>query len=352
MPDILEIGFEREMQDIIKLLPKGPDLARLALKADPVEVNVKAPELAPTVSTLEQGYVTCPSEARFLLLYTFLRKNLHKKVIVFFSSCNSCKFHAELLNYIDVPCMDLHGRQKQQHRTTTFFDFCHKKEGILLSTDVAARGLDIPEVDWIVQYDPPDDPTDYIHRVGRTARGVHGKGRALLFLLPQELGFLHYLMEAKIPLHEYDFSRNKVANVQAQLENLIAKHYYLNRSSREAYRAYLQAYASHSMKHIFDVYKLDLLAVAKSFGFLTPPRVELNLKAAGKKIQKRGGGGGFGDPDAVPQKQPLTEVLRRVMEGKKPGKGGKKSSVKSGHQFSATNPYGVRPQSDKRQFSR
>ena len=50
---------------------------------------------------------------------------------------------------------------------------------------MAARGLDIPAVDWIVQYDPPDDPREYIHRVGRTARGENGRGRALLFLLPE-----------------------------------------------------------------------------------------------------------------------------------------------------------------------
>ena len=50
------------------------------------------------------------------------------------------------------------GKQKQQKRTTTFFQFCQAKSGILLCTDVAARGLDIPEVDWIVQFDPPDDP--------------------------------------------------------------------------------------------------------------------------------------------------------------------------------------------------
>lgn len=52
----------------------------------------------------------------------------------------------------------LQGKQKQTKRTTTFFQFCKAEDGILLCTDVAARGLDIPAVDWIVQYDPPDDP--------------------------------------------------------------------------------------------------------------------------------------------------------------------------------------------------
>ena len=115
------------------------------------------------------------------------------QVMVFFSSCNSVKYHAELLNYIDIPVTDIHGKQKQQRRTTAYFDFCQAEKGILLCTDVAARGLDIPAVDWIIQYDPPDDPKEYIHRVGRTARGKSGKGRALLLLLPEELGFLSYL---------------------------------------------------------------------------------------------------------------------------------------------------------------
>lgn len=115
------------------------------------------------------------------------------QVMVFFSSCNSVKYHAELLNYIDIPVTDIHGKQKQQRRTTAYFEFCQAEKGILLCTDVAARGLDIPAVDWIVQYDPPDDPKEYIHRVGRTARGKSGKGRALLLLLPEELGFLAYL---------------------------------------------------------------------------------------------------------------------------------------------------------------
>ena len=66
------------------------------------------------------------------------------QVMVFFSSCNSVKYHGELLNYIDIPVKDIHGKQKQQRRTSTFFEFCEADKGILLCTDVAARGLDIP----------------------------------------------------------------------------------------------------------------------------------------------------------------------------------------------------------------
>jgi ATP-dependent RNA helicase DDX18/HAS1 len=217
---------------------KVTDLARMSLRPGPLYINVDSHRETSTVDNLEQGYVVCDSDKRFLLLFTFLRKNLKKKVIVFFSSCKSVQYHGELLNYVDVPVLDLHvrplssplhtphsllylsqGKQKQQKRTNTFFEFCNAPTGILLCTDVAARGLDIPKVDWIIQFDPPDDPRDYIHRVGRTARA--GKaGRSLLFLLPSELGFLRFLKVAKVPLNEYSFPDDKIANIQGQVRPL------------------------------------------------------------------------------------------------------------------------------------
>jgi len=293
---ILEVGFEEEMKKIISIIPKEnrqsmlfsatqttkvTDLARISLRPNPLLIDVESPKEASTVTTLSQGYVVCPSDRRFLLLFTFLKKNLKKKVIVFFSSCNSVKYHGELLNYIDIPVLDLHGKQKQQKRTNTFFEFCNAGSGILLCTDVAARGLDIPSVHWIVQFDPPDDPRDYIHRVGRTARAGNS-GKSLLFLLPSELGFLRYLKEARVPLNEFGFPDNKVANVQSQLEKLLQKNYYLHESAREGFRSYLQSYASYSFKGIFDVNKLDLMKVGKAFGFSVPPRVNINIGRDGE----------------------------------------------------------------------
>ncbi|CAN1856578.1 ATP-dependent RNA helicase has1 [Linum perenne] len=205
---ILEANFEEEMKQIIKILPKQTrqtalfsatqtksveDLAQMSFQTPPMYIDVDYGRNKVTNEGLEQGYTVVPSDKRFLLLYSFLKRNLSKKVMVFFSSCNSVKFHSELLGYIQLPCFDIHGKHKQQKRTSTFFDFCKAEKGILLCTDVAARGLDIPAVDWIVQFDPPDDPKEYIHRVGRTARGEGAKGNALLFLIPEELLFLQYL---------------------------------------------------------------------------------------------------------------------------------------------------------------
>lgn len=302
---ILEIGFEDEMRQIVRILPKEDrqtmlfsatqttkveDLARISLRPGPLYINVDHEKEHSTVEGLEQGYVVCDSDKRFLLLFSFLKRNLKKKIIVFFSSCACVKYNAELLNYIDLPVLDLHGKQKQQKRTNTFFEFCNAKQGTLICTDVAARGLDIPDVDWIIQFDPPDDPRDYIHRVGRTARGSNGKGRSLLFLQPSEVGFLVHLKNARVPIVEFEFPAKKIVNVQSQLEKLIAQNYYLNKSAKDGYKSYLQAYASHSLRSIFDVNKLDLVKVARSFGFGVPPRVDLTLGASmarDRKIQKR-----------------------------------------------------------------
>merc|ERR1712038_723789 len=114
-------------------------------------------------------------------------------------------------------------------------------------------------------------------------RGATGKGRALLFLTPEETGFLRYLKAAKVSLNEYEFPMNKKANVQTQLQKLIEKNYYLNRAARDAYRSYLLAYASHSHREIYNVHNLDLQAVGLAFGFTTPPRVDLAFSARGDK---------------------------------------------------------------------
>ncbi|TYI18081.1 hypothetical protein ES332_A07G066400v1 [Gossypium tomentosum] len=299
---ILEANFEEEMKQIIKYLPKQnrqtalfsatqtkkvEDLARLSFQTTPIYIDVDDGRKKVTNEGLQQGYCVVHSSKRFILLYSFLKRNMSKKVMVFFSSCNSVKFHAELLRYIHVDCLDIHGKQKQQKRTATFFDFCKAEKGILLCTDVAARGLDIPAVDWILQYDPPDEPKEYIHRVGRTARGEGAKGNALLFLIPEELQFLRYLKTAKVPVKEYEFDEKKLANVQSHLEKLVANNYYLNKSAKDAYRSYILAYNSHSMKDIFNVHRLDLQAVAVSFCFSCPPKVNLNIDSNASKSRKK-----------------------------------------------------------------
>ena len=86
----------------------------------------------------------------------------------------------------------LHGSMTQSERMSVFRSFRDASSGVLLCTDVAARGLDLPQVDWIVQYNPPTTRADYVHRVGRTAR-IGAKGSSLLMLLPSEAEFVREL---------------------------------------------------------------------------------------------------------------------------------------------------------------
>uniref|UniRef100_A0A7N0UU95 ATP-dependent RNA helicase n=1 Tax=Kalanchoe fedtschenkoi TaxID=63787 RepID=A0A7N0UU95_KALFE len=296
---ILEQNFEEAMKQILAILPKERqtalfsatqtdkvrDLAALSLK-DATYISVDSGRKSVTNAGLEQGYCVVPCEKRFLVLYTFLKRSKLKKVMVFFSSKASVKYHAELLRYINIECSYMYGDLDQDKRTKTFFDFCGVENGIMLCTDVFGRGLDIPGVEWVVQYDPPDNPTEYIHRVGRTARGEGSTGNALLFLIEEEVKFLDYLKEAKVPLKQYDFVQSKLVNVQSALELLVASNPVLSESAKEAYKSYILAYSAHSAKDIFNVHQLDLRAVAASFGFSSPPKVPLDIHSNASKFKK------------------------------------------------------------------
>lgn len=141
---ILEIGFEEDLKQIVNLLPKRRQtmlfsatqtdkidaLTKLALKKEPIYVGVDDNKETATVTGLEQGYIVCPSEKRLLVLFTFLKKNRKKKVMVFFSSCMSVKYHHELFNYIDLPVTSIHVSDffhylsdRFEFKTTMIYDF-------------------------------------------------------------------------------------------------------------------------------------------------------------------------------------------------------------------------------------
>ncbi|XP_044759566.1 ATP-dependent RNA helicase HAS1-like [Coccinella septempunctata] len=284
MDKILNIGFMKEMNEIISLLPKARQTMLFsATRTQQTEALTNlAVEKAIYVSTkvvgvadnITQGFMVCPSETRLLTLFTFLKMNKKKKIMVFFSSCSSVVFHHALFNFIDLEVMCIHGQLKQNKRTTIFFQFCRAETGILLCTDIASRGLDFPSVDWIIQYDPPNDPKDYVHRVGRTARGEESGGNALLMLREEELSFYHVLKRAlkDVPVWEIKLPYN-LHDIQKKVETLVARNHKLNLMAKEAFRGYIKAYESHGLKSIFDPSKLDHNLVAKSFGLRYPPNI-------------------------------------------------------------------------------
>lgn len=99
--------------------------------------------------------------------------------------------------------MALYGTLHQLRRMHIYETFCKKQSAVLFATDLAARGLDFPEVHWVVQADCPEDVATYIHRVGRTAR-YHRGGESLLMLLPREEKMVEKLKEKKVPVEKIE----------------------------------------------------------------------------------------------------------------------------------------------------
>ncbi|KAK1334030.1 hypothetical protein QTO34_005029 [Cnephaeus nilssonii] len=172
---------------------------------------------------LEQYVVVVPSKLRLVCLAAFILQKCKfetdQKLIVFFSSCELVEFHYHLffqtlLGSAGAPAsgqlpsggprltfLRLHGNMDQEERTAVFREFAQAGPGVLFCTDVAARGLDLPQVTWIVQYNAPSSAAEYIHRIGRTARiGCHGS--SLLFLAPSEAEYVSSLASHKINTSE------------------------------------------------------------------------------------------------------------------------------------------------------
>lgn len=191
----------------------------------------------------------------------------------------------------------LHGNVPQKVRQTVYKDFCNARSGILLCTDVAARGLDLPSVDWILQYDPPCETTDYVHRIGRTARkGLVGS--ALLFLLPSEASYItllgsHGLVPEALSLQSLFMDASKhikgaasfknseemgAVILQRRAETVVYNNKWLLSAGRQAFRSFVRAYATHSIdtKGIFKVQSLHLGHVAKTFGLRESPKALRN----------------------------------------------------------------------------
>lgn len=159
--------------------------------------------------------------------------------MVFFSSCSEVQFYSYLLNYVGIEVKNIHGDLKQSKRESIFRDFFDSESGILLCTDIAQRGLDFPFVDWIIQYDIPLSPDEYLHRVGRTARGPNGYGKSLLIMLENEIDILERLKERNIKMKEYDFDESKLNNIQEKFDLLVSSNPALQTLAVDAYKSYI-----------------------------------------------------------------------------------------------------------------
>ena len=298
---IMDMGFSQAIDALIEHLPqerqtlmfsatqtkKVSDLARLSLK-EPEFVSVHETADSATPSTLQQNYVVTPLPEKLDTLWSFIRANVKKKILVFLSSGKQVRFVYEAFRHLQpgIPLLHLHGRQKQTARLDITTKYANSKSACLFSTDVAARGLDFPAVDWVVQVDCPEDADTYIHRVGRTARFEHD-GRAVILIDPsEEQGMLSALEKKKVVLEKINVRQKKMQQtVRNQLQNMCFKDPELKYLGQKAFVSYVRSVHIQKDKETFSVKKLDLEGYAASLGLPGAPRVRF-VKGEDAKARK------------------------------------------------------------------
>jgi ATP-dependent RNA helicase DDX10/DBP4 len=298
---ILDMGFKPTIDALVEHLPsdrqtllfsatqtkKVSDLARLSLK-EPEFVSVHEGAESATPASLQQNYIVSPLPEKLDTLWSFIRANVKKKILVFFSSGKQVRFVYESFRHLQpgISLLHLHGRQKQTARLDITTKFSNSKYACLFSTDVAARGLDFPSVDWVVQVDAPEDADTYIHRVGRTARFEHD-GHAVMFLDPsEEEGMLSALDKKKVKLEKINVRQKKMQNtVRNQLQNMCFKDPELKYLGQKAFVSYVRSIHIQRDKETFNLKKLDLEQFAASLGLPGAPRVKF-VKGEDAKARK------------------------------------------------------------------
>ncbi|KAI8956860.1 DEAD-domain-containing protein [Daldinia sp. FL1419] len=297
---IMDMGFQSAVDALVEHLPKSrqtmlfsatqskkvSDLARLSLK-DPEYVAVHEAAAAATPATLTQHYLVTPVAEKMETLYGFIKANLKSKMIVFLSSGKQVRFVYESFRHLQpgIPLLHLHGRQKQVARLEITSRFAAAKYSCLFATDVVARGVDFPAVDWVVQMDCPEDTDTYIHRVGRTAR-YERNGRAVLFLDPsEENGMLKRLEQRKVPIEKVNVREKKKQNIKNQIQDMCFKNPDLKYLGQKAFISYTRSVHLQKDKEIFDLKKLDLDAYAASLGLPGAPQIRFQKGEDVKKLK-------------------------------------------------------------------
>uniref|UniRef100_A0A3B3ZZ80 ATP-dependent RNA helicase n=1 Tax=Periophthalmus magnuspinnatus TaxID=409849 RepID=A0A3B3ZZ80_9GOBI len=294
---ILDMGFADTLNAIVENLPKTrqtllfsatqtksvKDLARLSLK-DPEYVWVHEKAKFSTPATLEQSYVVCELHQKVNMLFSFIRSHLKKKIIVFFACCKEVQYFFRAFCRLrpGIPVLALHGKQQQMKRVEVYNDFVKKQHAVLFATDIAARGLDFPAVNWVLQFNCPEDADTYIHRVGRTARYKDG-GEALLLLLPsEEKSMVQLLQDKKVPINKIQVNPEKLQSVEQKLESFLAQEKEMKERAQRCFVSYLRSVYLMKNKQVFDVSKLQLHEYALSLGLAVAPRVRFLNKTLGQ----------------------------------------------------------------------
>jgi ATP-dependent RNA helicase RhlE len=193
---MLDMGFIHDIKRLLPMLPKRkqtlffsatmPDaIANLSKTILYKPVKVEVAPVASVVDTIEQHLYYVEKLQKSELLVTILRKELDKSVLVFSRTKHGADKIAKVLSKKGIGCEVIHGNKTQGARQRALTNFKSGKTRVIIATDIAARGIDIANLEMVINYDLPDVAETYVHRIGRTGRAGNS-GTALTFCLQEE----------------------------------------------------------------------------------------------------------------------------------------------------------------------
>ncbi|CAK9441756.1 uncharacterized protein LODBEIA_P56240 [Lodderomyces beijingensis] len=316
---LLDFSFETDVVKILKRLPKqrrtGLFSATISAAGDtvfrtgmnnPVKLSVKTRSFlgeqtnAPT--SLQLSYMMVNPEHKLTTLLSMLKQYNFKKVIVYFPTCTSVKHFYHVLTEVDqdnsqLRYFSLHGQLNTKSRLKTLEKFTegdnHEDSNhkyVLMTTDVAARGIDIPDVDLVIQIDPPTDPSVFLHRCGRTGR-ANKVGRAVVMLNPdtQEEDYVGFMEVKNIYMTKMEPPRHQNDNIFHQrLRNFMLADRARHELAVKSYVGFIRYYSKHVASSIFRMASLDYVAVAKMYGLLRLPKMPESKHIAADQMPEDG----------------------------------------------------------------
>ncbi|XP_041972244.1 probable ATP-dependent RNA helicase DDX55 homolog [Aricia agestis] len=291
---LLDLGFNATLTTIFQYLPRQrrtglfsatqtkelQDLVRAGLR-NPVLISVKEKATISTPVNLKNYYIIVEPQDKFLVLLNFIRNRKILKGLFFLPTCACVDYWAHALPALlpGVRLFAIHGKMKHK-RTRVLDQFRAAENTILLCTDLMARGLDIPAVDWVLQWEPPASPAALVHRAGRAAR-AGAPGCSLLPLLPHEDAYVTFIRaNQRVELIDWRDSGEEIKITDKLRERVLSVLHGLQLSDRalldrgqRAFVSAARAYSAHEAALLLRLKELPLGHVATSYGLLKLPRM-------------------------------------------------------------------------------
>lgn len=205
-----------------------------------------------------------------------------QKTIIYLSTCAGVDYFQHIIPLVlsdEFTVIPLHGKHPPNVRQKNFTRFANSvTSSVLLTTDVAARGLDIPSVDLVIQIDPPSDPKAFIHRCGRAGRAGR-RGLSVVLLHPgHEEDYVSFLEVRKTPVTPYDdedlsLTKPEASEITQLARNTVQRDRALHDKGQKAFVSWVRSYSKHQTSSIFRVGDLDWEELGHAWGLLKLPRM-------------------------------------------------------------------------------